>query len=153
MIITFFGHRSLYVTDELRNEIFDTIKKIIRQGETVSFYCGGYGDFDTLCARACLAIKKENSFCKTFLVTPYMTESRQRKIKEIMHEKLYDGVIYPPLENTPPKAAIIKRNEWMIREADFIVAYVKNTYGGAYKALQYAQKKKKVIINLAEDFS
>ena len=153
MIITFFGHRSLYVTDELRNEIFDTIQKIIRQGEPVSFYCGGYGDFDTLCARACLAIKKENPLCKTFFITPYITESQQRKIKEIMNEKLYDGIIYPPLEKIPPRIAIIKRNEWMIQEADFIVAYVKHTYGGAYKALQYAQKKKKVIVNLAEGFS
>ena len=67
-----------------------------------------------------------------------------------MDEKLYDTVIYPPLETIPPRVAIVKRNEWMIQKADFIIAYVKHTYGGAYKALQYARKKKKSIINLAE---
>ena len=68
-----------------------------------------------------------------------------------MNEKLYDSVIYPPLEKVPPRAAIVKRNEWMIEKADLIIAYVKQTYGGAYKALQYAHKRKKMMINLAED--
>ena len=153
MVITFLGHSSLYVTDKLRNELYHTIKKIIHQGDSVSFYCGGYGDFDNLCARICRSIKKESPFCEIFFITPYITESQQRKIKELMDEKLYDDVIYPPLENIPPRIAIIKRNEWMIQKADVIIAYVKHTYGGAYKALQYAKKKKKPLINLAEEDS
>ena len=38
----------------------------------------------------------------------------------------------------------------MIAEADLIIAYVKNTFGGAFKGYKYATKLKKKIINLAE---
>ena len=37
----------------------------------------------------------------------------------------------------------------MIDESDYCVFYVANTQnGGAYKAMQYAKRKKKAIINL-----
>jgi uncharacterized phage-like protein YoqJ len=150
MVITFLGHSSLYITDDLRHKILRTIKNIIHQGEKVSFYCGGYGDFDNLYAGICRSVKKENPSCEVIFITPYMTESQQQKIKEWVDEKLYDSVIYPPLETIPPRVAIVKRNEWMIQKADFIIAYVKHTYGGAYRALKYADKKKKSVINLAE---
>ena len=64
----------------------------------------------------------------------------------------YDGSVYPDLENTPPRFAIIKRNEWMIDKSDFLIAYVKNSFGGANKTLSYAKKRRKIkIINMAEN--
>lgn len=56
--------------------------------------------------------------------------------------KIFDDTIYPDIEKVPPGFAIIKRNEWMIDNSDFLIAYVKNDFGGAYKTLQYAEKKK-----------
>ena len=38
----------------------------------------------------------------------------------------------------------------MVDQADLIIAYVDHPYGGAYKTLEYAKKKQKNIINLAE---
>ncbi len=58
--------------------------------------------------------------------------------------------IYPPIENTPPRFAILKRNEWMMTNADVIIAYVTHNYGGAYKSLEVAKRKKKKIINICE---
>ena len=63
---------------------------------------------------------------------------------------LYDSIVYPPIEKTPPRFAISKRNEWMISKADLVIAYVSRTYGGAYQTLQFARRKKKRVINLAE---
>ena len=71
-------------------------------------------------------------------------------INEIMSSGLYDVSIYPPLENVPLRYAISRRNEWMVNEADLVIAYIKNTYGGAYKSFLYAKKKGKTVINLAE---
>ena len=42
------------------------------------------------------------------------------------------------------------RNRWMVEQADYVIAMVERKEGGAYATLQYAQKKKKKIINLAE---
>lgn len=150
MIISFFGHSSLYATKELSKRVSQTIKQAIEREEKITFYCGGYGDFDAICAEVCRAIKKDHPLCEAVFVTPYMTEAQQRKIKELMNSKLYDSCVYPPLENVPPRFAIIKRNEWMVEKADLIIAYVECSFGGAYKALQYARKKGKQIINLAE---
>ena len=61
---------------------------------------------------------------------------------------LYDSSIYPPIETVPPKFAITKRNEWMVSNADLIIAFVKHKYGGAYKTLTWAKRKNKKIINL-----
>ena len=49
-----------------------------------------------------------------------------------------------------PKFAITKRNEWMAEQADLILCYIERESGGAYKAVQYAKKLRKEVINLAE---
>ena len=68
----------------------------------------------------------------------------------MINDKLYDYSLYPPIEKTPLKFAISKRNKWIVNEADLIIAYVSRNYGGAYSALKYAEKLKKKIINLAK---
>ena len=53
-------------------------------------------------------------------------------------------------EHIPPRFAILKRNEWMIDNADLVIAYVDHRYGGAYKSLLFAQRRKKKIINICD---
>ena len=62
----------------------------------------------------------------------------------------YDGIIYPPLENVPPRFCISRRNEWMVDEANLVIAFVKYSWGGAAKTLEYAKRKKVKSFNLAE---
>ena len=61
-----------------------------------------------------------------------------------------DSSIYPPIESVPLKFAIAKRNEWMMENADLVIAYVNRNYGGAYQSLQIAKRRKKKIINIGE---
>ena len=83
-------------------------------------------------------------------VTPYLTLTEQTKIKQMQAYGLCDASIYPPIENTPPRFAISKRNEWMMANSELIIAYVNRDYGGAYKALQVAKRGDKRIINICE---
>ena len=149
MIITFVGHGTLNISTELSLKIKAAIKSSIRGKDKVTFYCGGYGDFDNHCACLCREIKKTNSNCEVVFVTPYLTPSQQDKMKYLLDAKLYDTTVYPPLENVLPRFAISKRNEWMVEQADIIIAYVSHDYGGANKTLKYALKKKKRILNIA----
>ena len=57
------------------------------------------------------------------------------------------------LEFVPKRFAIVKRNEWMMTNADIVIAYVNRNYGGAYKSLQAAKRKKKKIINICDFLS
>ena len=62
-------------------------------------------------------------------------------------EKYYDRVDFPI--SAHPKLAITKRNEWMAEQADLILCYIERESGEAYKAVKFAEKLGKEIINLA----
>ena len=69
-----------------------------------------------------------------------------------MYSEIFDESIYPDIEKTPPRFAIVKRNEWMINNSDFLIAYVEHNWGGAAKTLEYAKKKKHIkTINIAQN--
>ena len=106
--------------------------------------------FDEICACVCRELKKEYDGIEIVYITPYISLSEQNKIKRMMEDKLIDFSLYPPVEQVPPRFAILKRNEWMIKNADLLIVYVNHSYGGAHNCLLYAQKLNKRIINLAD---
>ena len=63
-----------------------------------------------------------------------------------MDASRYDGTTYPPLETVPPRYAIVRRNEWMVRESDVVISGVTHGWGGAAKTLDYAKRRGKVIV-------
>ena len=130
------------VKEQLRNNISG--------GEVVTCYLGGYGDFDKICACACRELKQEYKGIEIIYITPYIGLFAQAKIKEMQSGGLFDGSIYPPIEDVPPRFAISKRNEWMMTNADLIIVYVNHNHGGAYKSLQVAKRRKKKIINICD---
>ncbi len=147
-MISFVGNRFISDCTELSRQIYECIMGNIPKNESVIFFYGGYGAFDKLCLSVCHEIKKSRPNCEIVYTTPYITESQQRNIQQDMASGLYDSVIYPPLESTPPRFAILKRNEWMIDQSNLVISYVRSTCGGAYKTLKYAEKRKKKIVSL-----
>ena len=148
MTITFAGHSSISSHNKVKEMVKEQIRNNIIDVKLVTCYLGGYGDFDEICARACRELKQEYDDIEVVYVTPYISLSEQAKIKEMQSYGLCDTSIYPPIENVPLRFAIAKRNEWMMTNADLIIAYVNRSYGGAYKSLQVAKRKKKKIINI-----
>jgi uncharacterized phage-like protein YoqJ len=148
MTITFVGHSLIVSMERVKEMVKKQIRKNILASETLTCYLGGYGDFDELCAGACRELKREYGGIEIVYVTPYINLQEQKKMKEMIRYGLYDSSIYPSIENVPLRFAISKRNEWMITNADLIIAYVNHSYGGAYKTIQIAKRKKKKIINI-----
>jgi hypothetical protein len=60
----------------------------------------------------------------------------------------YDAIIYPEIEDKPPKFAITYRNRWMIEQSDLVVFGITHDFGGAYHAYRYAKRKKKQLFNV-----
>lgn len=150
MILCFAGHSLVPQREYVKRIVKEQIRKNVFGNEHILCYLGGYGDFDEICASACRELKKELPGIELVYVSPYLNLSEQSKIKESLRLGLYDESIYPPIENVPPKFAILKRNEWMMANADLIIAYVKYNRGGAYKSLQVAKRKKKRILNICD---
>jgi len=150
MTITFAGHSVIPYGNKVKETVKEQIRKHITNTEKITCYLGGYGDFDKICACACRELKKEYTDIEIVYVTPYISLSAQQKVKEMERDGLYDTSMYPPIENVPPKFAILKRNEWMMTNADLVIVYINHSYGGAYQSLQVAKRKKKTIINICE---
>ena len=150
MIIAFFGHSTINDISAVKKLLFETLNGIVSKEEKVTFYLGGYGDFDNISAYVCREIKCQYPHIELVFVTPYFSPAQQKKIKELEKMHLCDASIYPPLESVPNRFAIIKRNEWMADNADLIIAYVQYSHGGACRAMNYAVKKGKRVINLAQ---
>lgn len=145
MIISFFGHSSYVYTIEDENRLLKMIEEVAN-GQSVDFHLGGYGDFDVLAKHCANQYKQKHIGSKLVFVTPYINEWLDSR-KEYIREN-YDETIYPELENVPLRYAISKRNEWIIRQSDYIFMFVKTHFGGAYKALIYAEKHKKKYANV-----
>ena len=146
MIITFCGHSNCLFSDEEKEKLKQILIKEITKNPTCKFYLGGYGDFDSLCLRSLRELKKDFPEIELLFITPYLDKTYS---KLEFAKNYYDDVIFPPIESVPRKFAILKRNEWMVEEADLVIVYVKYSWGGAAKTLEYAKRRKKEIINLA----
>lgn len=147
MIITFFGHSNCLFNDDIKKQLKNILLDEIIKNPTSKFYLGGYDDFDGLCLRTLRELKHDFPSIEILFITPYL-DKNYSKLELAKH--YYDDVIFPPIESVPRKFAILKRNEWMVEQADLVIVYVKYSWGGAAKALEYAKRKKKRIINIAK---
>ena len=147
MTITFCGHSNFSFDTMVKEKLKALLLQKIRKNPTCKFYLGGYGNFDSLCLSILKEIKADFPNIELLFITPYLNN----EYSKLETAKLYyDGIIYPPLENVPPRFCISRRNEWMVDEADFVIAFVKYSWGGAAKTLEYAKRKKVGFFNLAE---
>ena len=106
----------------------------------------GYGAFDGLALRCCKEYKASHPTAILLFVTSYLDPDYLKRRETLLGG--YDGIETPPIEGTPPKYAILKRNEYMVDQSDLLIAYVNYGWGGAAKILEYAVKRHKKYINL-----
>ena len=139
MIVTFCGHSTVSNSAAVAASLKSVIEELIAEGAT-EFYLGGYGEFDSLAARAVRDAKKLHPEVRSTLVIPYMDRD--------FNTDFYDESVYPPLESVPRRFAISKRNEWMVDQSDIVVSGVTHDWGGAATTLKYATRKKKRIISV-----
>ena len=143
--VALFDHREFCATRETEGKLYDILKDLMIKKSCLEIYIGRNGEFDLFAASVVKRIKKEldNSSCSMTLVLPY-------KVKDIEYfEKYYDDVIiYEIEEKLHPKEAITKRNRWMVENCDLLLFFVERNSGGAYKAMQYANKQGIKTLNL-----
>ena len=147
MIITFCGHSNCLFNNDVKEQLKNILVDEINKNPISKFYLGGYGDFDGLCLRTLRELKHDFLSIEILFITPYLDKNYS---KLELTKYYYDDVIFPPIEIVPRKFAILKRNEWMVEQADLVIAYFKYSWGGAVKTLEYAKRKKKRIINIAK---
>ena len=147
-ICCFAGHSKIYHTDDIYDNLINLIEKLITKENVSEFWVGNYGSFDSLSGKAVRTLKEKYPDIQLNLVIPYLTSSINEYREQ--YYRNYDHIVVPDLpEKTPKRYQILKCNEYMVNNSDFIICYVQNSYGGAFKTMEYAQKKKHIkIFNL-----
>ena len=143
---TFAGHSEIHNTN-LVEAIKTAAKELIIEYGVNEFWVGHYGNFDHYAAKAIRELKQEYDI-ELVLVIPYLTKEFEEYEEE--YYRNFDAVLMADIpEKTPKKLKIIKANQYMVNESDFLICYVRNSWGGAAKTLEFAKQKKKNIYNLA----
>lgn len=76
MIVTFCGHSSMPNKPEVTLKMETVLRNLFETNQDLLFYCGGYGEFDSLSASCVESIRKNyaNVHCEKIFVTPYITD-------------------------------------------------------------------------------
>ncbi|MBQ4443514.1 MAG: hypothetical protein II896_02495 [Clostridia bacterium] len=136
------------MSKEEDQRLVDLLRSILAEHPDTLFYLGDYGDFDGTCNMILKKLQVEYPELKRIFITPYITPGYWHL--EAAKER-YDESIYPFEDSVLPKFAISKRNEWMVDQADLVIAYVRWSWGGARTTYEYALRHKKSVVNIAND--
>ncbi len=124
MICTFFGHKDS--PDDLKSDIERALLDMIDNCNVTKFYVGNNGNFDFLVQRVLEKVRTVRTQIEYYVVLSSLGE---RAIGGVQN-----NTIFPEeLEYSPPRFAICKRNEWLIRNSDFAIIYVRHKFSNSYK--------------------
>ena len=138
----FIGHR--YLPDEaaLAPAVRAAVRRLLAAGYR-RFLCGGCGSFDRLCAEILWDMKTGMPGVESILVHPYPRNHFPQSVC-----RYFDTVLYPGLEDVPPRYAIPRRNRWMVEQSQAALCHVTHDWGGAYQTLAYARRRGLQIYNV-----
>ena len=137
---TFFGHRDCPYASKVK--LRDVLIDLIENHNVDMFYVGHQGAFDSLVSGVLRELAQEYPHVRYAVVLAYMPAEHSGPVD-------YSDTMLPEgIELVHPRYAISWRNNWMLQQADFVVAYVGHSWGGAAQYVQKAIRSGKTVINL-----
>ena len=140
---TFFGHRDC--PDSLKPKLQSAIIDLITNHGVDMFYVGNQGAFDRLVRGVLREIAQEHPQVHYAVVLAYMPSERSTPTDTS------DTMLPEGIEVVHPRYAISWRNNLMLQNSAFVVAYVAHSWGGAAQYMQKAIRSGKTVINLYHD--
>ncbi len=146
----FFGHRSITVTEELREKLHLEIEDLIINNGVNTFLFCGKGCFDRLCLETVTRLKEKHTHIKRIYVRaeyPYINDWYERSLL-----KIYDETYYPENIIGAGKFVYVERNIEMIKRSRYCIVYYneeeapKNRKSGTKIAIGYARRYGKEIV-------
>lgn len=136
--------------DEISARLEEKILKLASLGVT-RFFTGGNVGFDTLAAQTVLRARALNPSISLVLVLPSRDQAAKWPASAVaVYESIKasaDDVIYTSDE--PSRGHILKRNRFMVDEADYCLTHLSKTSGRTAQTVRYAERTDHVVINIA----
>ncbi len=151
--IAFFGHRRVLEFNKVKEKLLKILKDVIKR-KGVTFLIGCHGDFDNLALSVCLDYKKniDNDAKINVILTSvsYLNKDDNGVSRADLYLNKGGETIFYNIEEIYYKKRIEYSNKKMVDNSDLIICYVdtKSYKSGAKKAVNYAVKQNKKIINL-----
>lgn len=180
LVCSFFGHRTIEITEELKQKLKTIIEHLIVNNNVSTFLFGSRSEFNYLCHLIVTELKEKYPNIKRIAYTcrseTCVLERERQKWEGIYshfekREVHLLGVEEEFEHNTKyssGKASYVERNQAMIDDSDYCVFYYDENYepkarkysyrsthyyqpkSGTKLAYNYAKQKRKVVINLFE---
>lgn len=153
-VCCFTGHRELPKQDVplLVCRLEKAISDLIENGYN-SFCAGGALGFDTVAAQTVLHMKATNPHIQLILILPCESQTKawSRKDKETYEniKKQADRFVYLSKDYYP--GCMQKRNRYLVDNSSVCICYLTKTSGGTAYTVDYARKKGKKVIHIAQE--
>ena len=138
---TFFGHRDCPET--IKPKLREVLVDLITNDGVDMFYVGHQGQFDSYVHSELKKLKQEYPQINYAVVLAYMPG------KKTEYDDYFDTMLPEGIESVHPRYAISWRNNWMLKQSDYVVTYITHSWGGAVQYVKKAKSQKKVLINLS----
>lgn len=174
---SFFGHREIEETQDLKQRLYECIEDLILNNHVGTFLFGSKSDFNSLCLKTVSLLKEKYPEIKRVFYTCKSETCFLEKDREKWEKLLsrfgkqiltVDEEFEHKTKYTAGKATYVERNKAMIDDSDFCVFYYDENYlpkmrkfsksalslyqpkSGTQIAYEYAKQKNKIIKNLLE---
>lgn len=132
------------------NELYKTIESLATENSV--FLCGGAMGFDIIAGEIVLKIKEKNPTIKLFMVLPFKKQESNftpnwKARYDYLLKKCYNAIY---VENDYKTGCYFKRNRYLVDNASTVVTYYNGKPGGTKYTVNYAEKKKRKIINICK---
>lgn len=179
-VCSFFGHRKIDLTDELKRKVKNVIEDLIINDNVLTFFFGSRSDFDYLCHLVVTELKEKYPSIKRVAYTcksetcvlESERESQEKLYSKVLNRDVYILGVEEEVEHktkyTAGRASYVERNQAMINDSDYCVFYYDEKYkpnlrkqskrsvgcyqpkSGTKLAYDYALRKRKTLINILE---
>ncbi len=145
MTCTFIGHSNF--NSKYSYKIKKVLIDLIENHNVCKFYVGTHGSFDYCAAKVLDELLQIYPHIDYFVVRAYLPRMGEVEIKEYHNPIIFDG-----FEKVPLRFAISHRNDWMIKQSDYVVSYITDTHkaSGAADFAEKAIRWGKTVINIAD---
>ena len=143
---TFFGNHDC--GDEIKWELLSTIEDCIAFEDVAFFYVGNNGNFDRMVIALLRKLKDKYPHITYEIVLAYHPSLERRGEYTPDESVVPDGI-----EKLPKRYAIAYRNDWMLKKAEYVICYMRNKYGSAFKYVEKAARAGKKILCISGDES
>ena len=134
-ICTFFGHHDC--PSSIKVKLRDTLISLIENHAVDMFYVGRQGAFDAIAH----SVLKELVSIYPHIDYAVVLERLPPKRDEFDLTDYSDTMLPEGIESVHPRFAISWRNNWMIKQSDYVVTYITPSWGGAAQFAVLAEKQ------------